>query len=87
MPEVIPNYHPMMVHFTIALVVTSFGTLILSYVLQKIQSIKQELFIVSRWCLWLAALVSILTIIAGLHAFYTVEHSAVSHQVMTIHRY
>lgn len=86
MPEIIPNYHPIMVHFTIALVVTSFGTFILSYIFQKIQSIKQEFLIVSRWCLWLAALASILTIIAGLHAFYTVEHNAVSHHIMIIHR-
>ena len=87
MPEIIPNYHPIMVHFTIALVITSFGTLLLSYIFQQAQSMKQELLIVSRWCLWLAALASILTIIAGLHAFYTVEHNAVSHPVMIVHRY
>lgn len=86
MPGIIPNYHPMLVHFTIALVATSLGTLILGWLLVRWKSIQQECFIVSRWCLWLGALVSILTIGAGFHAYYTVAHDAVSHRVMTIHR-
>jgi uncharacterized membrane protein len=30
--------------------------------------------------------VTILTVIAGLHAFYTVKHDGISHTAMTIHR-
>lgn len=86
MPEIIPNYHPMLVHFTIALITTSFGTLILGWLFRPWKILQQECFVMSRWCLWLGALVSILTIGAGFHAYYTVAHDAVSHRVMTIHR-
>lgn len=86
MPEIIPNYHPFMVHFTISLIVVSFGMLLLAYVLKTKPRIQEECFIVSRWCLWLAALASGLTIVAGFHAYYTVGHDAISHKVMTIHR-
>ena len=86
MLEIIPNYHPIFVHFTIALITTSLAMLALSYLLRSKAQLQQECLIVSRWCLWLAALASILTVIAGLHAFYTVGHDAVSHKVMTIHR-
>jgi len=86
MPEIIPNYHPMLVHFTVALITTSLGTLILGWLLARRKTLQQECFIVSRWCLWLGALASILTIVAGFHAYYTVAHDAISHRVMTIHR-
>lgn len=86
MPEIIPNYHPIFVHFTIALISTSLAMLVLSYLLRSKHNIQQECLIVSRWCLWLGALASLATIAAGFHAFYTVGHDAVSHKVMTVHR-
>lgn len=86
MPEIIPNVHPILVHFTIALITTSLGTLILSWLCRGWEKGRCELLIVSRWCLWLGALVSVLTVIAGFQAFYTVGHDAISHQVMTVHR-
>tara|TARA_R110000868_G_scaffold340212_1_gene600882 strand:- start:11797 stop:12327 length:531 start_codon:yes stop_codon:yes gene_type:complete len=86
MPEIIPNYHPVLVHFTIALITTSLGTLILGWLLARCQTLQQECFIVSRWCLWLGGLFSILTISAGFYAYYTVAHDAISHRVMTTHR-
>lgn len=69
MPEIIPNYHPILVHFTIALTSTSFGTMILSYLFAFKPSIQKECQIVSRWCIWLAAIVSVFTVIAGFHAY------------------
>lgn len=86
MPEIIPNYHPIIVHFTIALVVTSLGMLLLGYLFKTKPHLQQECFTVSRWCLWLAALASTLTVMAGFHAYYTVRHDTVSHAVMTVHR-
>ena len=86
MIEIIPNYHPMLVHFTIALITTSLGMAILSFVLSPWDKIKQECLIVSRWCLWLGAIASVFTIAAGFHAYFTVAHDTVSHHVMKIHR-
>ena len=86
MPEIIPNYHPILVHFTIALTTTAFGMMILSYIFVFKPTVQKECQIVSRWCIWLAALISILTVAAGFHAYYTVAHDTVSHQVMMTHR-
>ncbi len=46
----------------------------------------QELAIVARWCLWLGAIASIATVIAGFFAYYTVAHDTASHLAMTVHR-
>lgn len=85
MIEIIPNYHPMLVHFTVALTVISFITLLLSRLVNDGLYAK-ELDIVSRWCLWLGAVFVIFTVVAGFHAYYTVAHDGISHAVMNTHR-
>ena len=50
------------------------------------QALVSEFVIVARWCLWLAALISIATVSAGFYAFYTVKHNVISHAVMVTHR-
>lgn len=86
LPEIIPNYHPIFVHFTVALIVVAFGSLLLGHLFKSKQRLHNELLIVSRWCLWICALATIFTVAAGFHAYYTVAHDAVSHKVMTTHR-
>lgn len=86
LPYIIPNYHPIFVHFTIALIVVSLGSFIFSWILTKFKKAHHELLIVSRWSLWFAGLLSIGTLAAGFHAFYTVNHNAISHAVMITHR-
>jgi len=85
MIEIIPNWHPIFVHFTVALIVTS---AILYLVGNFTATLKwgQELLITARWCLWLGAFAAIATIIAGLIAYYTVAHDTASHLAMTEHR-
>ena len=67
MIEIIPNYHPLFVHFTISMITISLGMLILGWLLISWKDIQKECFIVSKWCLWLGALASVLTVIAGFH--------------------
>jgi uncharacterized membrane protein len=90
MIEIIPNWHPIFVHFTIALCSTAVGFYLLAYLFNQVRIIPKvlstELEIVARWCLWAAALVSIITVLAGLYAFNTVRHDAISHAAMTNHR-
>lgn len=86
MISIIPNLHPILVHFTIALTVTSFGTALIAWVFKSRTQVYEEGLIVSRWCLWLAALAAIATVGAGFHAYFTVNHDAVSHVVMKVHR-
>jgi uncharacterized membrane protein len=85
-----PNLHPIFVHFTVALFTTSF-ILYLAVYLIKFQNnafikLSNELEVTARWCLWIAALITIFTALAGLYAFNTVRHDAASHIAMTNHR-
>ncbi|MBI2787033.1 MAG: DUF2231 domain-containing protein [Legionella longbeachae] len=87
--SIIPNIHPIFVHFTIATVSISFifhiFYLLGSYRYKR-STLVSELGIVARWCLWLAGLFSILTVLAGLHAYYTVLHDEAGHLAMQTHR-
>tara|TARA_R110000868_G_scaffold178035_6_gene417435 strand:+ start:1981 stop:2700 length:720 start_codon:yes stop_codon:yes gene_type:complete len=88
--EILPNWHPIFVHFTVALFSVSVGFYILAYLSQQcgssLSKIRVEFEVVARWCLWVAAIMTIGTVVAGLDAYYTVAHDADSHAAMTIHR-
>lgn len=90
MIEIIPNWHPIFVHFTVALFTVSviLYTVIYwaSYSRWNTSLFVVECDIVARWCLWLAALSTITTVSAGFYAFYTVEHGAMVHAAKVIHR-
>lgn len=89
MIEIIPNFHPIFVHFTVALFSTSVGFSVLAYVISRIRqmpTLALEFEIVGRWCLWSASLITLVTISAGFYAYFTVKHDAISHAAMTVHR-
>ena len=85
MIEIIPNYHPIFVHFTLGLLGSSVGLFVLTRVISN-QDLKHQLLTVALWNLWLGAIVTIITIGAGWYAFNTVEHDDPSHLVMLDHR-
>lgn len=83
--EIIPNWHPIFVHFTIGLFTTSS----ILFVVHKLPSGKKwsEMFLNAAYInLWFGALFTILTIFAGWHAYNTVSHDGPSHAAMTDHR-
>lgn len=90
MIAIIPNWHPIFVHFTVALFSTSTGFYLLHYITRYIKKIplwlNTEFEIVARWCVWIASLITIATVSFGFYAYYTVKHDAVSHLAMTTHR-
>jgi uncharacterized membrane protein len=88
MIQIIPNWHPILVHFTIALYTTSAAIYILVAIIQRFlgKNWIQDLLITARWCLWIAAFSTLFTIPAGFYAFSTVQHNEISHKIMTIHR-
>jgi len=92
MIQIIPNVHPIFVHFTIALFSSSVGFYVLSYLLGHLKTkprailLATEFEIVGRWCLWAAALITIGTLLAGDQAYDTVKHDAISHVAMNEHR-
>lgn len=85
MIDMSPNWHPVFVHFTIALLFVS----ALSFLAARMFAAKSwatELQTVARWTLWLGALVTLGTAAAGFYAYYTVAHDTASHAAMTDHR-
>lgn len=85
--EIIPNLHPIFVHFTVALFTIACFFFTFAYFLQCLsQKWGSELEIAGRWCLWLAAIVSVGTVLAGINAFNTVTHDEPAHLTMLIHR-
>lgn len=85
MIEIIPNWHPIFVHFTVALLSLAVGFYIICHFLSE-GKLKQQFNILARWDLWLGTGFGIVTAIAGLFAYNSVAHDAPSHAAMTDHR-
>ncbi|PJB72793.1 MAG: hypothetical protein CO093_02115 [Alphaproteobacteria bacterium CG_4_9_14_3_um_filter_47_13] len=84
--EIIPNWHPILVHFTIALLSVSVALFIAELFVRN-RSWHKQLVTVARWNLWLGALSAIATVIAGFYAFNSVPHSSEhQHLAMLDHR-
>lgn len=85
MIEVIPNWHPLLVHFPIALL--SMATLF--FIAMKIagdRPIEDKLRTLAYWNLWSGTGFAIAAVIAGWFAFNSVSHDTPSHAAMTVHR-
>ena len=87
--EIIPNWHPLFVHFTIGI----FGVSVIFYITAYALSIvKPSLLYVSQlklsalWCLRMAGIFTLFTLGAGLYAYMTVQHIEEAHPFMLIHR-
>lgn len=85
MPEVIPNLHPLFVHFPIALVSLSalFHVMALA---TRGKSCATHCAILAHTTLWLGALAVLPTVFFGWQAFNSVNHDETSHAAMLIHR-
>jgi len=81
--EIIPNWHPIFVHFTVALL--SISALLLIVARFVPEPLAQQWSIAGRWCLWLGAGFAIITVAAGLYASNTVAHDNPSHAAMEVH--
>jgi len=83
--NIIPNWHPIFVHFPIALITISLLFFITSRLLQMGKT-NQGLLLAGYWCLWAGTLMAVFAGATGLYAYLTVEHTSVSHLVMNTHR-
>ena len=66
MIEIIPNWHPVLVHFTVALLSLSAILHLLTF-LPLPADVRAEWKVVARWLLWLGALFAIATAVTGSH--------------------
>ena len=85
MINILPNWHPILVHFTIALYTTSF-LLYFFVLISPERSWTSPCLTTAYVNLWLGGIFTILTVIAGFYAFSTIDHPKVAHEPMQIHR-
>lgn len=85
MVEIIPNWHPALVHFPIVFTTAAvvFIAIGLAY---KNKSWAVQCLITGRWMLWGAALFAVIAAMFGWLAYNSVEHDEVSHAAMNVHR-
>jgi len=85
MIEIVPNLHPVFVHFTVALLCLLGALQLLIWFSKKSERLPFLLF-AQRWLVMFVGLSIVVTVGAGVHAYYTVAHDAPSHLAMTDHR-
>lgn len=83
MIQIIPNWHPVFVHFSVALLATS----VLFYLTAFLSGRWGGMFLsVARVNLFTGFVITIATVIAGFLAYNSVQHDDPSHVAMTDHR-
>lgn len=85
MPEIIPNLHPLFVHFPIALVSLS-ALFHVAAVVTRDKPCATHCAILAHTTLWLGALTVLPTVLFGWQAFNSVNHDEASHAAMLVHR-
>jgi len=85
MIEIIPNWHPLFVHFTVGLLSITILLFVVSQFLSE-GKLREQMQLVAFWNLWLGAGITVLTVVAGVMAYNSVTHDTASHEAMTEHR-
>ncbi len=85
MINILPNWHPIFVHFTVALLLVAAVMHVLSHFVTN-GGLRTQLAIVAHWNLWVGVGFTLITVAAGWYAYNTVSHDTSSHLAMTEHR-
>lgn len=83
MIEIVPNWHPLLVHFTVALL--AIATVL--FVVARFAGRSGGIETAANWNLWIGAGITALTIAAGLQAAGSVAHDDAAHAAMENHKY
>ena len=84
--EIIPNWHPFFVHFTLGLLIISFVLYLVTLCFPANSTLRNNLTLVANWNLWIGYAFALVTACFGWLAFNSVAHDSASHTAMTIHR-
>jgi len=83
--EIIPNWHPILVHFTVSTLSLASIFYLVSYITRSHPQ-QASIRMFAEWNLWLGSCFIILTAITGWLAYNSVAHDTPSHEAMTDHR-
>ena len=86
MIKVIPNWHPLLVHFPIALISLSAFFHLAAILLRKLPRCASHCAALAHSALWLGALAALPTVILGWMASNTINHDEAGHAAMLLHR-
>jgi uncharacterized membrane protein len=81
----IPNWHPLLVHFTVALLGVAAVLFTVLFFIREAE-LRKRISLVAEWNFWIGAAITVLTLLAGWQAFNTVVHDGPSHVAMIEHR-
>jgi uncharacterized membrane protein len=85
MIEIIPNWHPVFVHYPIAFATAATFFMGIGLVF-KSKLWAAQCVVFSRWMLWAAALFASIAAVFGWFAYNSVDHDDPGHLAMTLHR-
>lgn len=83
--QVIPNYHPIVVHFPIALTIIAFLLSLAAYA-RRSHPVSAQLAAAGHFTLWLAAIGAAAAVLFGWLAYNSVNHDDAGHAAMLLHR-
>lgn len=86
MIEIIPNFHPAIVHFPIALISLSAFFHLAAILLRKQPRCASHCAVLAHSTLWLGALAAFPTVLFGWLASNAVNHDEAGHAAMLLHR-
>ncbi len=83
--QIVPNFHPIVVHLANALTVTAFLLSIAAYA-RRSHPVSTQLAAAGHFTLWLAAIAAAAAVLFGWLAFNSVNHDNAGHAAMLLHR-
>jgi uncharacterized membrane protein len=86
MIKIIPNWHPVFVHFPIAFATAAVFFFATAQIFKE-KPWAAQCLITGRWMLWAAAIFACIAASFGWYAYNTVEHDEAGHLAMTTHAY
>ena len=86
MIEIVPNWHPVLVHFTIALLTIAVLLFFIAVFAGRNRS-AHAIETTANWNLWLGAALTVVTVVAGFQAAATVTHDDAAHLAMEDHKF
>lgn len=84
MIEIIPNWHPIFVHFSVTLLSLAGLLQVLAWAISPEPS--SPIWFAKKWVILMGFVAIVITVATGIHAYSTVPHDAVSHMAMSEHR-